>query len=73
MMTGYRSDNPDAVVFVALEDVMGGAKLYLTDNAWTGTEFKTNEGTKEVGSSNASIFCNKCPAWKLHNSSLTYL
>ena len=36
MVTGFRSDNPDAVVFVALYDLPEGAALYLTDNAWTG-------------------------------------
>ena len=36
MVTGFRSDNPDAVVFVALYDLPEGATLYMTDNAWTG-------------------------------------
>ena len=36
MVTGFRSDNPDAVIFVALTDLPEGAILYLTDNAWTG-------------------------------------
>lgn len=36
MVTGFRSDNPDAIVFVALYDLPEGATLYLTDNAWTG-------------------------------------
>ena len=36
MVTGFRSDNPDAIVFVALYDLPEGSTLYLTDNAWTG-------------------------------------
>jgi hypothetical protein len=36
MVTGFRSDNPDAVVFAALYDLPEGSTLYLTDNAWTG-------------------------------------
>jgi len=47
MITGFQSDNPDEVSFVALNDIPGGVKLYLTDNAWTGSKFRINEGTKE--------------------------
>mmetsp|Transcript_38460 Transcript_38460/g.115321 ORF Transcript_38460/g.115321 Transcript_38460/m.115321 type:complete len:747 (-) Transcript_38460:197-2437(-) len=47
MPIGMRSDNPDVVVLMALADVTEGAEIYITDNAWTGTEFKTNEGVKK--------------------------
>jgi hypothetical protein len=39
------SDNPDSVTFVTLETLPGGLTLYMTDNAWTGDSFLSNEGT----------------------------
>lgn len=42
------SDNPDSVVLVALDDLPRGLQLFLTDNAWTGSDFLSNEGTLEV-------------------------
>ena len=39
------SDDPDLVALVALENIPGGVNLYMTDNAWTGNSFRTNEGT----------------------------
>jgi endonuclease I len=42
------SDNPDSVVLVALKDLPRGMELFMTDNAWMGSEFKTNEGTLKV-------------------------
>ena len=45
MVTGVNMDDPDAVELVALEDVPAGARIFMTDNAWTGTGFRTNEGT----------------------------
>eukprot|EP00934_Nitzschia_sp_Nitz4_P007559 Nitzschia sp. Nitz4//scaffold257_size48314//38237//39084//NITZ4_007095-RA/size48314-snap-gene-0.27-mRNA-1//-1//CDS//3329544466//7549//frame0 len=37
--------NPNYVSIFNFEDIPGGLDLYLTDNAWTGTYFQTNEGT----------------------------
>jgi hypothetical protein len=45
MMVGINSDNPEGVALVALEDLGGGLELLLADNAWTGTGFRTNEGS----------------------------
>lgn len=42
------SDNPDSVALVALENLPPGLEIIVTDNAWTGTEFRTNEGSLQV-------------------------
>ncbi len=46
--TYVKSLEPDEVVLFPYEDIPGGLKLYLTDNAWTGSGFQTDEGTLEV-------------------------
>mmetsp|Transcript_1069 Transcript_1069/g.1693 ORF Transcript_1069/g.1693 Transcript_1069/m.1693 type:complete len:773 (-) Transcript_1069:152-2470(-) len=61
MITGFRSDSPDTVVMVAMTNLPPGAVLYMTDNAWTGTNFRSNEGTvkmvvPEDGIAEGSIF-----------------
>lgn len=43
--TGINSDDPDALAFVALEDIAAGTVISFTDNNWNGTAFATNEGT----------------------------
>lgn len=48
---GVHSDNPDEIALVTLVDLPAGLELYLTDNGWTGTEFKTSEGTVKVRNS----------------------
>lgn len=40
-------DPGDEVSIFLFNDVPGGMKLYLTDNAWTGSTFLSNEGTLE--------------------------
>jgi endonuclease I len=45
MVVAVHSDDPDLVALVALEDVPGNLDLFLTDNAWTGSDFLSNEGT----------------------------
>ena len=44
MVVAMSSDDPDAIVMVALEALPQGLILYVTDNAWTGSAFATNEG-----------------------------
>lgn len=48
MVCALNSDNPDAVALVALSDLKEGTDLYMTDNAWTGASFRSNEGTVKV-------------------------
>lgn len=48
MVIGMASDNPDAVVMVAMVDLPEDATLFMTDNAWTGTQFTSNEGVIKV-------------------------
>ena len=45
MMVAVSSDNPESIALVALENLEEGLELFLTDNAWTGTSFRTNEGS----------------------------
>lgn len=43
------SDNPDQIVLFPLSDIDSDVGfLYVTDNAWTGSELMTNEGTYRV-------------------------
>ena len=48
MVILVNSDDPDVVAFVALSEISEGIDLYMTDNAWTGSTFRMNEGTKKV-------------------------
>jgi hypothetical protein len=45
---GARSDNPDEIALVALADLPADLKLFLTDDAWTGNDFRGFEGTEMV-------------------------
>jgi endonuclease I len=42
------SDNPDSISLVVMENLPPDLELYITDNAWTGTGFRFNEGTAKV-------------------------
>ena len=48
MLTGLRSDNPDVVTMVPLVDLPASTVIYMTDNAYTGTFLRSNEGTVSV-------------------------
>jgi hypothetical protein len=48
--TFIRSKDPVLLTIFPFEDIPGDIKLYLTDNAWTGSGFQANEGTLEVSS-----------------------
>jgi hypothetical protein len=41
---GVKSTDPDMVALLATADLPAGATIFITDNAWTGYELKTNEG-----------------------------
>lgn len=42
------ADNPDTIAFVALEPLPPGMRLFVTDNAWTGSILQSNEGSLVV-------------------------
>ncbi|GAX11012.1 hypothetical protein FisN_2Lh541 [Fistulifera solaris] len=44
MVVGFNSDYPDTLALVALERLSQGTTLYITDNGWTGTDFRDTEG-----------------------------
>jgi len=48
MLTGVSSNNPDIVVMVAMKNIPVGSEIFMTDNAWTGDKFKTNEGIQKL-------------------------
>ena len=48
MIVGMNSGDPDMVALVALKSLPGNIPIYLTDNAWTGDTFRSNEGTLKL-------------------------
>lgn len=48
MFVSTWNDNPDKVVLVGLTNISPGTELYLTDNAWNGTDFRNTEGVLKV-------------------------
>ena len=42
---GFQSDDPDKFAFIVLTDLDGETEIKFTDNGWTGTGFRTGEGT----------------------------
>lgn len=46
--TYLRSAEPDELVLLPFADIPGDMTLYLTDNAWTGSNFQSDEGTLEL-------------------------
>jgi len=58
---GMKSSDPDAVFLLALADLPGGSVIYMSDNAWTGSSLKSNEGVLRLdipkgGIAQGSIF-----------------
>ncbi len=58
---GVQSDNPDQVALVTLADIPAGLGVMITDDAWTGTDFRGTEGTAKLtipenGFSKGTIF-----------------
>mmetsp|Transcript_50339 Transcript_50339/g.56254 ORF Transcript_50339/g.56254 Transcript_50339/m.56254 type:complete len:523 (-) Transcript_50339:522-2090(-) len=45
MITAVHSDNPDLVALVTLVDLPSGLTFHMTDNAYNGNSFASNEGT----------------------------
>ena len=54
MLTGFKSDNPDVITIAALQNIPSSLDIYMTDNAYTGTLLRSNEGTVKVCSNH---FC----------------
>ena len=55
MVVAMNSVNPDTIALIALEDIPGNMELYLTDNAWTGLSFRSNEGTIKLVTPDSGI------------------
>ncbi|KAG7338161.1 ribonuclease [Nitzschia inconspicua] len=45
MIVAIQSDDPDMVAMVALTNLSAGITIHISDNAWDGISFYTNEGT----------------------------
>lgn len=45
MVVALHSDDPDLVALVAMTNISAGTELHISDNAWDGYSFYTNEGT----------------------------
>lgn len=56
MVTGFKSDNPDAVTVAALANIAADVYLYLTDNPYDGSSLGTNEGIVRVSYNGLFIY-----------------
>jgi len=55
MFIAFNSQNPDQFLFYAVDEIPAGATIFVTDNAWTGTKFRSNEGVLKIGVHNQNI------------------
>ena len=49
------SIDPNEVAFFLFEDLPGNTEILLTDNAWTGQEFQSDEDSEDEGVLSVSI------------------
>jgi hypothetical protein len=54
------SDNPDNLAIFVFVNLPEGLELYLTDDAWTGSEFQTQEGAYKVRTVIVVCYCCCC-------------
>lgn len=55
MVIAVNSANPDLVAMVALKNIPANTPIYMTDNAWTGRGFRTNEGVMRLSVPSSGI------------------
>mmetsp|Transcript_2274 Transcript_2274/g.4306 ORF Transcript_2274/g.4306 Transcript_2274/m.4306 type:complete len:561 (+) Transcript_2274:701-2383(+) len=72
-IVGIQSTDPDMIVLLALADLPAGGGLYITDNAWTGFELKSNEGVKKLTIPSDGISSGTMFGYDAHSGSLLYL
>ena len=70
----FDSNCPNNISFVALSDIPPGIDTHLTDNAWTGYDFRHNEGvlkliTPDEGIKQGSIFGFDDELWQIASGS----
>jgi len=69
---GMHSDFPDEVALVALVDLPAGSELYITDDGWTGTQFRNTEGTAKLVVPNGGIAAGIVFGFGEESSTLEY-
>jgi hypothetical protein len=67
-LLGVPVDNPDTFSVVALSPLPSGYVVKFTDNAWTGTTLKTNEGTLQF---TTSVVVTEGSMWTYDGATMT--
>jgi len=68
-IVGFNSDGIDTIGLVALSPLPAGAQISVTDNAWTGSEWRATEGIAVFTVGADAVPAGSVLAWKADGSS----